>query len=162
LEYEEGGDMKTLVSMLLVLGLCLGCAGPRITCDVPKNTYTLESLLARAKTIEPDNEGWRTLAIPDKDFDTNLTEFIVFVRDKSWSWGVGVVQHGFAGKSGVIEYNAEQRTWVMILDETFSTELSPEQAQKQIEQLLQVINEYGDFKKMRRFTILTTTGGLMV
>lgn len=148
----KGGDMKILISMLLVLVLCIGCAGPKIIGDVPKDSYVLEDLLAKARTLEPDNEGWRTLAIPDKDFNTNFIEFVVFVKDKSW--GVGMVQHGPAGRSAVTSYTAEIGRWFMIMDGTFPTELSPEQAQKQIEQLLQVINENGDFTKMRRFTIL--------
>lgn len=144
--------MKAGIVSLLIVCLCLGCAGPKITGEVPKDYYTIQIMIEKAKTLEPDDEGWRTLAIPDKDFDINFMEFIVFVKDKSW--GLGFVKHGLGGRTGVIEYDASNGKWFIVIDETLPTELSPEDAQQQIREFWRIIMEYGNFDKMRRFTIL--------
>ena len=143
--------MKIWVILLLVLGLCVGGARANIKAEEPTEPYTLQSLIEKAKTLEPDEDGWRTLAIPHKNFGTNYIEFFVFI--KGYSWGVGFVQHG-TDWAGVVEYNSIDKGWYTIINERDAIKIPPEEADRMIKELWVIMLRDGDFSKMRRFTIL--------
>jgi hypothetical protein len=144
--------MKIWVILLLVLGLCVGGVRANIKAEEPTEPYTLQSLIEKAKTLEPDEDGWRTLAIPHKNFGTNYIEFLVFIKGESW--GIGFVQHGTDGASGVVEYNSIDKGWYTIINERDAIKIPPEEADRMIKELWVIMLRDGDFSKMRRFTIL--------
>lgn len=142
--------MKILCAVLM-LSLCLGCAGLKVNAEgITPEGITMESLLEKSRSCAIDSNGWKVLGVPDKDFDNNYIEFVFFTRGPDW--GIGFIQH--EGGQAVLVYNDTAKEWYAIVNGQV-TLLSPEQAKEGLDELWTIIQENGDFDKMRCFTPLT-------
>lgn len=142
---------KLLLISLIVIGVVIYCGRANAEVELPAGGLSLQNLIDTAKTLEPDEGGWRTLAIPDKTFDRTYIEFIVFIKGDVW--GMGMVCHK-NGESAVLECHTILNQCVIIINENKPTPIPPEEVKATIEELWQLMLANGDFSKMRRFTIL--------
>ena len=143
--------MKTLITALLVFGLCLGCAGQNLKGQPPLKEFTLESLVEMSRTLSPDASGWRVLGVPDKDFDNNYIEFVFFT--KGLDWGAGFMQHGVPGSDVFLIYKEDTKQWYMVMYGQV-VQCTPEEAKTGLIDLWGVVKENGDFNKIRPFKLL--------
>jgi len=136
---------------ILVLCVGLGCASQKLNITNIED-FTLESFTKEAtKNLKPDDRGWRVLGIPDKDFDTNVREFVLFTKDSSW--GAGFLQQMEGGGIAVVLYAGETKTWYYI-ENGYPMECTFEVANAALDSLWELMKEHADFAKIRPFQIL--------
>jgi len=142
---------KLLFVCLIIIGVVIYCERINAAVEPPTGGLSLQNMIDTAKTLEPDEGGWRTLAIPDKTFDKTYIEFVVFIKGDVW--GMGMVCHK-NGESAVLECHKVLNQCVIIINENKAVPLPPEEVRATTEELWQLMLANGDFSKMRRFTIL--------
>jgi uncharacterized protein YceK len=145
----EGGFMKRLLVCLMVVAfLMVGCAASLSTLrpeqDLQKN---ISILMGQVNKCKADEEGWKILEIPDKNFENNHIKFIVYSHAMRSSWGVGLTD---GDQIITLGYDSKQDLW--IYSAWFgSMPVTKEQADELLKEWIALVCKSGDLSRAKQF-----------
>jgi len=132
----------------LVFIIAVSCA---ITLKSLRAGADLNTIFKVVDIIPVDQDGYRILSIPHKEFDKNKIEFVFFKHIPTGSYGYGMI-----GDNGTLTliYDAPQKIWATC-QSGFCFAISEEEARELEQEFLKIVDKDGDFTRAAPFKMRT-------
>jgi hypothetical protein len=145
--------MKKFLSLFCVVALVLvmatGCA---VSLKSLKSGMDTKTIFKVVDTMPADQNGFKVLSVPDKEFAKNKIEFIIFKHSVTGNYGYGIV-----GDDGnrVLIHDMTNGVWVFCQN-GFCVPIPQEDTMELEKSFLELLFKDGDFAKAGPFKIRAT------